>query len=92
MMISRTVMLAALSLVLLGVGVVAMVIGVEGWFGGGDQTVASEGEWKAWVESRLRAQTLAQAGPPTVAAGLIAGVGALALVVRARGVRRTREG
>lgn len=92
MMMSRTVALAALSLLLLSAGVAAMVIGIEGWFGGGDQTVASEGEWRAWLEHRLWLQTLAQAGAPTVAAGLIAGIGALALVVRARGVRRTQEG
>ena len=91
-MMSRTVALTALALVLLGAGIAAMVIGVEGWFGGGDQTVASEGEWKAWVERRLLMQTFAQAGAPAVAAGLIAGIGALALVVRTRGVRRTQEG
>jgi hypothetical protein len=91
-MMSRTVALAALSLVLLGAGIAAMVIGVEGWFGDGDQTVASQGEWQAWVAQRLWMQTFAQAGAPAVAAGLIAGVGALALVVRTRGVRRTQEG
>lgn len=89
---SRTVMLAALALVLLSAGVVAMAIGIEDGFGGGDQTVATQGEWHAWVERRLWAQMLAQAGAPTVASGLIAGIGALALVVRARGVGRTQEG
>jgi hypothetical protein len=91
-MMSRTVALAALSIALLGAGIAAMVIGVETWFIGGDQTVASEGEWQTWVERRLWGQTLAQAGAPTVASGLIAGIGALALVVRARGVRRMQEG
>jgi hypothetical protein len=91
-MMSRTVALAALSLVLLGAGIAGIVIGIENWFGGGDQTVASQGEWQTWVERRMWVQTFAQAGAPTVAAGLIAGVGALALVVRARGVRRTQEG
>jgi hypothetical protein len=86
-MMSRTVALAVLSLVLLGAGIAAMVIGVESWFGVGDQTVASEGEWKAWVEQRLWVQTLAQAGAPAVAAGLIAGVGALALIVHRRSAR-----
>jgi hypothetical protein len=86
-MMSRTVALAVLSFVLLGAGIAAMVIGVESWFGGGDQTVASEGEWKAWVEQRLWVQTLAQAGAPAVAAGLIAGVGALALIVHRRSAR-----
>jgi hypothetical protein len=91
-MMSRTLALAALSLVLLSAGIAAMMIGVESWFVEGDQTVASEGEWQTWVERRMWVQTLAQAGAPAVAAGVIAGVGALALVVRARAVRRTQEG
>jgi hypothetical protein len=90
-MMSRTLALGALSLVLLSAGIAAMMIGLESWFVYGNQTVASQGEWLAWVERRLWVQTLAQAGPPAVAAGLIAGVGALALVVRARALRRTQE-
>lgn len=89
-MMPRLIVASALSLVLLISGFAAMWAGVGGGFGPGTQTTSvTQGEWATYVAERMWLETLARAGGPLIAAGLIAGIGALALLVLARRERRT---
>jgi hypothetical protein len=88
-MTSRLIVASALSLALLSAGFAAMWAGVEGWYGLGTETTSvSQGEWASYIAERMWLETLARAGGPLIAAGLIAGIGALALLVLSRRERR----
>jgi hypothetical protein len=83
----RTLVLGGLALVLVVGGLAALWFGVESIFASGPSSVLEE-DLAAWNARRQWLLLLLEAGAPMVGAGLIAGVGALALVVRGRQVRR----
>lgn len=83
----RILILGGLATVLVVGGVAALWVGVEYIIAPGPTSVLEE-DLAAWNARWQWLQMLVQAGAPMVGAGLIAAIGALALVVRGRQERR----
>lgn len=86
-MTARILILGGLAFLLVVGGFAALWVGVEYIFAPGPTSVLDE-DLAAWNAQRQWLQLLVEAGAPMVGAGLILGVGALALVVRGRQERR----
>jgi hypothetical protein len=80
----RASILGVLSLAFLAGGFTAMWFGTVGIFDIPELTSALVEDQEAWALQQAWVNMLYSVGGPLVGAGLIAGVGALALVVRAR--------
>jgi hypothetical protein len=81
------VILGALSIVMIVAGFSALWHGSQFVFD--DQPGALlDQDWEAYLRNRLWLQMLADAGAPVIGGGLIAGIGAVALVVRSRSAIR----
>ena len=86
-MTARTVILGGLAVVLVVGGLAALWFGVEYIFASRPTSVLDE-DLAAWNARRQWLLLMLEAGAPMVGAGLILGVGALALVVRRRQERQ----
>lgn len=89
-MIARIVALTAISLGFVVSGFAALWMGITGLNEPGPSSVL-EDDQEAWERRWVWLIMLYQAGAPLVGAGLIAGIGALALVVRGHQLARIRS-
>lgn len=86
----RLAIMGVLALSLIVAGLAALWVGGAGIFNPGPPPEGDVEYTSQWVRDQQWAHMLFSAAGPSVGAGLIAGVGALALAVRARQVAGTR--
>lgn len=89
-MIPRVVILAALAVAFVGAGFGAMWQGTVGMLGNRELTSALVEDQEEWARHEAWLNMLWSVPSPFIGAGLIAGIGALALVVRARQLAQAR--
>ena len=89
-MTARLAILGVFALSLIVAGLMSLWTGGAGIFNPGPPPEGDVEYTSQWVRDQQWAQMLFSAAGPLIGAGLIAGVGALALVVRARQVAGTR--
>ncbi|GHF26860.1 hypothetical protein [Pseudolysinimonas yzui] len=89
-MTARVVILAALALSLIVAGFGALWLGTVGMLGNRELTSALVEDQEEWARHEAWLNMLWSVPSPFIGAGLIAGIGALALVVRARQLAQAR--